>query len=96
MFEDCTCFHHQGHSGLRHFSLKYYLVDDTIEILEVGSDKNLVKRSKVPRKFNVQDQDLRPLAPGSTETNDYMMIEDIDGACDLLVNVCRLNDCEIS
>jgi hypothetical protein len=37
-----------GHTALREFSLKYYMVNDTIEIQEVGSEKNLVKRSQVP------------------------------------------------
>jgi hypothetical protein len=85
-----------GHEGLRDFELKYYLVDDTVVVQEVGARAALVKRSRIPKKFNWATQDLRPLAPGSVETMEFLTLDDLEvgATVDVLGRQMRVYDCD--
>ena len=85
-----------GHEGLRDFELKYYLVDDTVVVQEVGVRSALVKRSRIPKKFNWSTQDLRPLAPGSVETMEFLTLDDLEvgATVDVLGRHMRVYDCD--
>jgi hypothetical protein len=85
-----------GHEGLRDFELKYYLVDDTVSVQEVGAKSSLVKRSKIPKKFDWASQDLRPLAPGSVETIEFLVVDDLEvgATVDVLGRQMRIYDCD--
>ena len=85
-----------GHEGLRDFELKYYLVDDTVIVQEVGARAPLVKRSKIPKKFDWAAQDLRPLAPGSVETIECLTLDDLEvgATVDVLGRQMRVYDCD--
>ena len=85
-----------GHEGLRDFELKYYLVDDTVIIQEVGARAPLVKRARIPKKFDWATQDLRPLAPGSVETIEFLTLDDLEvgATVDVLGRQMRVYDCD--
>jgi hypothetical protein len=69
-----------GHEGLRDFELQYFLVDDQVVVQEVGPRRDLdqkgplVKRQRIPKKFDWASQDLRPLAPGSYHLRNVMIV----------------------
>jgi len=89
-----------GHEGLRDFELKYYLVDDSVVVQEVGPRKDLdqkgplVKRLQLPKKFNWAAQDLRPLAPGSYDEMEYLTLDDLEvgSTIDVLGRRMRIYD----
>lgn len=85
-----------GHEGLRDFELNYYLVDDTVVVQEVGVRAPLVKRSRIPKKFDWKTQDLRPLAPGSVETIEFLTLDDLEvgATVDVLGRQMRVYDCD--
>lgn len=87
-----------GHEGLRDFELTYYLVDDTVVIKETGTSAALVKRSRIPKKFDWATQDLRPLAPGSVETIEFLTLDDLEvgATVDVLGRQMRVYDCDAS
>ena len=49
----------------------------SVSVQEVGAKSSLVKRSKIPKKFDWASQDLRPLAPGSVETIEFLVVDDL-------------------
>ena len=85
-----------GHEGLRKMELKYFLEDETVSVQQVGAEKLLLKRQLLPKKFSWADQDLRPLAPSSSETIEMLTLDDIEvgGAIDVLGRPMRVYDCD--
>ena len=76
--------------------LKYFLEDETVSVQQVGAEKLLLKRQLLPKKFSWADQDLRPLAPSSSETIEMLTLDDIEvgGAIDVLGRPMRVYDCD--